>query len=648
MKNEHILVCISSSKSSEQIIERAAEMVKKFNASFTCLFIKKNNKKLDEDEEAQLKINKQLAQKQGAKIEEILGDDIAVLISEFARMHQITKIFIGDGCHHSFLFKKESISQSLVKLLPSVEVYVIPSAQNHLTYEILSSINVFSRFSAYDFFMSALILTLSTIIGFFFSFLGFTEANIIVIYILGVLIISVVTHYRIYSLISSIVSVLVFNYFFTIPHFSLEAYDSGYPVTFFVMFLSAFITSSLAGRLKSYAKESNRSAFTLKALLETNQMLQKTDTEEDILEICASQLVKSLGRDVIIYGVHKNKLTAPVYYPIDSNENNDLSYLANDAIVEWVFKHNHQAGFGTNRYSNSRGLYLAIRVNTNVYGVVAIDMSQKGIHSFENNLILSIIGESALALENQRTRREKKETELLARNEQLRANLLRSISHDLRTPLTTISGNANNLMINSDLLDEKTKLQLYTDIYNESLWLINLVENLLSVTRLEGDSIKLNLTAQLVDDVIEEAVKHVSSHSANHKIHMIPQNHIVLVMMDVRLIVQVLINLIDNAIKYSDENTTIEISYYQDGNLVYFIVADQGRGIRDEEKNKVFEMFYTGGNKVSDCRRSMGLGLFLCKSVVNAHGGRIWVEDNQPTGSKFIFTLPVKEVEANE
>lgn len=236
----------------------------------------------------------------------------------------------------------------------------------------------------------------------------------------------------------------------------------------------------------------------------------------------------------------------------------------------------------------------------------------------------------------------------MAKNEQLRANLLRSISHDLRTPLTSISGNASNLISNGNDIDDITKKQIYEDIYDDSLWLINLVENLLSVTRLEEGRMNINLTTELVGDVIDEALKHVHVKSEKQKITVIQPDDLLLAQMDARLIVQVLINLLDNAIKYTPSDSQITITAKRNGSMVCISVADNGLGIPDEQKSRVFDMFYTGANRISDCRRSIGLGLSLCKSIINAHGGEITIVDNIPHGSIFAFTLPVGEVEIHE
>lgn len=261
---------------------------------------------------------------------------------------------------------------------------------------------------------------------------------------------------------------------------------------------------------------------------------------------------------------------------------------------------------------------------------------------------MSILGECALSLENEKNAREKEEAAILAKNEQLRANLLRAISHDLRTPLTSISGNASNLISNSNFFDEATKNQLYTDIYDDSMWLINLVENLLSVTRIEEGRLNLHITEDLVDDVITEALHHVNRKSVEHHITVRHKEDYLLAKMDAKLMVQVVINIVDNAIKYTPKGSNILIKTWKQGDKAVISIADNGDGIPDEMKERVFDMFYSGANKVADSRRSLGLGLSLCRSIVNAHGGKITVSANTPHGTVFTITLSAVEVEIHE
>lgn len=355
-----------------------------------------------------------------------------------------------------------------------------------------------------DFGISLIILAAATIAGYLFKLGGLTDSNIIMLYIIAVLVISILTSKIYYCLGLSIVGVLVFNYLFTYPEFSFSAHDAGYPVTFLTMFITALIAGTLANKLK------------------------------------------------------RNTLIA------------------------------------------------------------------------EQNA------------------REKEEAALLAQNEQLRANMLRTISHDLRTPLTSISGNASTLISSGTALDETARQQIYTDIFSESMWLIEMVENLLYATRIEDGRMQLNISVEILDDIVQEAVRHTERTHPKRNIIVDMYDEIIPVMADANLIVQVIVNLMDNAVKYSDEDSDVTVSVHLENEYAVISVSDHGTGISDEEKEKVFDMFYTGGSRSSDSRRSLGLGLALCRSIITSHGGTISVSDNIPNGTVVSFTLPIGEVDLNE
>ena len=293
-------------------------------------------------------------------------------------------------------------------------------------------------------------------------------------------------------------------------------------------------------------------------------------------------------------------------------------------------------------------LYLDLCVNDRGYGKIGIDVKENPLDAFEHSILISILDECALALENEKNAREKEAAAVLAESEQLRANLLRAISHDLRTPLTSISGNAAILMNNENHLDENTRQQLYSDMYEDSMWLINLVENLLSATRIEEGRMMLHTSTELLSDIIEEATRHIDRQISQHQISVELQDELMLVKADARLMVQVVINIVDNAIKYTPQGSRIKIITRKNQNMAEVLIADNGPGISEKEKEKIFDKFYCGEKKIIDNRRSLGLGLYLCKAIVEAHGGTISETDNQPQGSVFQFTLPLEEVTLHE
>lgn len=649
--DEHILVCLSSSPSNAKIIRTAARMARAFRGSFTALFVETPaTAEMSDDDKKWLRENMRLAQQLGAHIETSYGEDVPYQIAEFARLSGVSKIVIGRStAARKSIFSKPTLTERLISDAPNLDIHVIPDASVGNTYQ--KRANKTLRITAMpvrDVAKSILVLLSATLIGYAFYTLGFSEANIVSVYIFGVLVISVITTNRFCGVAASIVSVLVFNFFFTVPRFTFHFNDPNYLVTFPIMFMVALLTGSLATRLKDNAKQSARAAYRTKILFETNQLLQKEFDEQSVVKATAGQLLKLLKKDIVIYLSDGKKLADPIIFRTPDSDQCELVSENEEAVAAWVLRNNKHAGATTDTLSSANCLYLAIRVNQQVYGVVGIAMNGIPLDSFENSVLLSILGECALALENIKNAREKEEAAILAKNEQLRANLLRAISHDLRTPLTSISGNANNLLANYQKMDDATRKRTFTDIYDDSMWLINLVENLLAVTRIEGGQVHLTQSVELMDEVITEALRHINRKSKEHTIRVSSSEELILARIDAKLIVQVIINLVDNAVKYTPAGSVIEIHTEKDAHWVIVSVSDNGPGIPDEQKSHVFDMFYSGANKIADSRRSLGLGLSLCKTIVTAHGGTISVEDNHPRGTVFLFTIPAGEVELHE
>lgn len=651
MSEEHILVCISASPSNARIIRTAAKMAEAFRCGFTAIFVRTpSDNKMSEKDKGRLEYHMRLAKKLGADISTVYGSDISYQIAEFARLSKVTQIVIGrSAAGRSHFWNKPSLTERLAATAPDIDIHIIPDS-DYLSRRGRPSLSAKIPLpTAKDILVSIVLLIAATLVGFLFQKANIDQENIITVYILGVLLTSLVTKSYICWILNSLINVLLFNFLFTEPRMSFMEYDAGYTVTFIVMLIASLITGTLASKLKEHAKLSAQSAFRTKILFETNQLLQKATDDEGVISITAKQLIKLLDRDIIVYREADGEITSgeifAAHYP---SENSDMLLDYEKEAAKWVFDNRRRAGCGTDVYKNSCCLYLAIRINNRVFGVVGIYLKNSSLDEFENSILLSILGECALAVENIRNAKEKEREAVRAKNEQLRADLLRAISHDLRTPLTAISGNAGYLLTCYDKLDSQMWTQIFTDIYNDSLWLINLVENLLSITRLEEGRMKLNVSCELVEEVADEAIKHAVRQNDSHRIVKRIDDELLLAKMDARLIVQVIINLLDNALKYTPDGSEIVLSAQKSGELVYISVSDNGNGIPDRIKAQVFEMFYCGENKVSDSRRSLGLGLALCKAIVNLHGGEITVEDNVPRGAVFKFSLPAGEVKISE
>ena len=649
---EHIMVCLSASPSNEKIIKTAAKMASAFGGSFTALYVKSvNADKMDEFDKKRLQRNIQLAEQLGAEVTITHGEDVSFQIAEYARISGVTQIVIGrSNIRRRHFWSKPTLPEKLTEIVPNLDIHIIPDGTIVTTYK-ASGESVLGKLVVPNFkdvFIMLLLLVAITLLGLVFYQLGFTEANVIAIYILGVLLISLFTRGYACGIVGSLMSVILFNFFFTEPRLTLHAYDSRYAVTFGIMLAVSIMTGTLASKLKLHAKMSAQNAFRTKVLLDTSLLLQKAQSDEEVINITATQLMKLLNRSIVVYTAKEDVLSKGKLFSVESEENNeelfnDLEYNA----AGWVYKNHHRGGATTDVYKQAKCLYHAIRINDRVYGVIGVRM-EKALDSFESSMLLSILGECALSMDNNRNVKEKEMAAVLAKNEQLRANLLRAISHDLRTPLTAISGNAENVLKNYEKLDADMREQIFKEIFDDSQWLISIVENLLSVTRIEEGRMNFNMSIQLMDEVINEALAHIRQKRNRHDIEVCCEDELLLAKMDAKLIVQVIINLVENAIKYTPYGTSIRIVAKKEKKAVAVSVIDDGPGIPKEIKPRVFDMFYTGENKIADSRRSLGLGLALCKSIINAHGGEITLTDNQPQGCNFTFTLPLEEVKIDE
>ncbi|MEX0082612.1 DUF4118 domain-containing protein [Clostridium butyricum] len=648
---EHLLICLSSSPSNAKVIRTAARMADAFHGLFTALFVETTDTKEFQDENrVRLERNLKLAEQLGARIATVYGDDIAWQISEYAKLSGVSKIVLGRSTTKKGLFKtKKTLVDKLTEIAPNIDIYIIPDNSKQKQTKIKLKANLY-KFDMVDIAKTFGILFLSTILALIFFEFGYSEANIITIYIFGVLLTSITTSGKRCGILMSILAVLTFNFLFTDPRFTFQAYDKSYPVTFAVMFISSIVTSKLATKVKLEAQQSTRKAYRTEVLLETSQKLQIAKSKEDIFNKTAYQTKKLLDKTIILYKSEKGVLAEPLVFKHE-NDKDVLEYISEEekAVAQWTLKNKKHAGATTNTLPGAKCLYLSIRNHEKAFGVIGIPLEKdEFLEAFEKNLLIAVLGESALALEKEEINQSKNKIYIKAEQEKLRSNLLRSISHDLRTPLTSISGNAGILINNSEILSEEKKKSLYLDIYDDSMWLINLVENLLSITRIENGTMKINTEPELVEEVIEEAICHINRKVSEHKINTVIEDDLLMAKMDSGLIIQVIINIINNAIKYTPKDSIITITSKRKNNMAVIEISDNGKGINEESKEKLFDMFFTDNNKFGDGRRGLGLGLALCKSIIDAHEGCIYVRDNKPNGAIFGFTLHIEEVKINE
>ena len=639
---DHILICLSSAPSNAKVIRTAARMAEAFHSGFTALFVQTpETKELSGENIKRLRSNLRLAEQLGAQIATVYGADPAEQIAEYARVSGITKIVMGRVNHrqHPWIGQK-SLADRLIERT-DLDVYIIPDRQPLYKKPLGKLRKSRVRFSWRDAVVTLLCLAISTAVGFAFDWAGFSESNIITIYILGVLVTAVSTSGHLYGAANSLLSVLAFNFFFTEPRFTLQADGPRYPVTFLIMLSSSIIASSLASRVKEQARMAAEKSYYTELLLGSSQKLQTIRTEWDCLRLTAEQLSRMFDRPVI-YAL--NDADKELDFRIEpADEHTLLEKLSTEEIgvAKWVQKNNKHAGATTNTLPDSKWLFLSVRGTRGVMGIVGVPIAGYVVpDAFEKNLMVALLGECGLSQERIRLEEERNQIALQTQRESLQANLLRAVSHDLRTPLTNINGSVGILMGKDQTLKPEVREQLYTAIDDDTNWLINMTENLLAATQLETDRTKLKTAPELLEDLFQSAVRQLDRRARDHHISVDLEDQTLMASMNAGMIQRVIINMMNNAIQYTPKDSHIILSGTRRKDWVEISVSDDGPGIPDEAKKHLFDLFYTAEQGKPDSKRGLGLGLHLCQSIVNAHGGTITVSDHAPSGTTFRFTLP--------
>lgn len=647
---EHVLVCLSGAPSNARVIRAAARMAEAFRAAFTGLLVEppEEGRAPGAEPSETLRANLRLAERFGARVATVAGLDIAAQIAEYAMAGGVTKIVVGRS--GGWMPLRKSLVDRLVARAPGIEVYVIPDRRigpRGRGWRRLRLPRV--RFAWRDPLWTLGALVAASALGWGGWLLGLRDADIIPFYLLAVLAVAVLTSGWLWASLAALLGVGAFNFLFTVPRFTLRATDPGYPVTFAVMFVVGVVAGSLMRRLRAQGREAARRAYRTEVLMGTACRLREAEGVGGILAAAAEQLTKVAEMPAIVYpcGRSGDALLAPRVYPPESRLLCEGSLGAEEAAVaEWVRANGRPAGRGTDTLPGAKCRCLPVRGRTNTFAVVALPVQRFGQPSeSQRGLATAILDECGLLLEREALRREKARAELAARQETLRANLLRAISHDLRSPLTGILGASGMLLARGGELPPDRRRGLCEGIRDDAAWLLAVVENLLAVSRLSDGAgvLALKRAPELVDELFGEALRHLDGHAAEHTITLGACDPVLMVSVDARLAVLVVVNLVNNAIKYTPKGSHIHLSALRRGAMAELTVADDGPGIPDGEKERVFEMFRTVGGTPGDGRRGLGLGLALCRSIVAAHGGTLAVRDHPPHGAAFVFTLPVAE-----
>ena len=484
------------------------------------------------------------------------------------------------------------------------------------------------------------ILVLCTGISMLFRYFGAHESNFVMVYLLGILLYSFLTGSYMYSLAASLLGVLSYNFFFTEPYFTLQAYSPDYPMTFLIMFFVGCFTSMLTIRVRRETLLAEERAARIKALYQTGRNLLGVKSSANLAEISARELAAQLSADVMVqFFDSSGKIRYMSVSGKDVFSDNKEQLACRKSCELGV-----PCGAGTRLFGDARAYYLPVVSLSGLIGAVGIAPVKAAQPTQAQIEFLDTIStQIAVVLERETLYQKQEETKIQMQSERLRADMLRTISHDLRTPLTGIMGSASTVIDNYDSVGDDIKKSFLQNIYDDAGWLNDLVENILNMTRFEDGRPKLNIEQEAAEDIIAEAVGHVKKRATGHLIVSKIPPELILFEVDGVLITQVLVNLLDNAVNYTPEGSEITILLSRSGKEVIFEVRDDGPGIPEEELAHIFERFYTHKGGTGATRHGFGLGLTLCKSIIEAHGGKMYVKNAEPHGTSVIFGIPVKE-----
>ncbi|CDX03928.1 Sensor protein KdpD [Desulfitobacterium hafniense] len=450
------------------------------------------------------------------------------------------------------------------------------------------------------------VLTLSLLGSLLIAGLGAGKESILMMFLLGVLFVTILTNGYIYGIAASVAGVVLFDFFFTEPRYAFLIYSAVDVMLLLFFLVTAVVSGTITSRLQKQISISHQSELTARLLYKV---------AEDFLHITGK-------RNIILRGIKY------IY---------DHTGYASRVILD-----GDDQEYFSEQYAQSdrEGLTIPIQGVAKQMGSLTLYCGRDEL-TFQQELVVKTVAtQLGAALDREYSYREREEIRVAMERERLRSTLLRSVAHDLRTPLTALTGASSLLTDKFEQLSLEEQKKLAADISEEMIWLANFVENILNMTRIGEGQLFLHKEDEVVDDVVNEATSHMSRILQNRHLEVSLPNEVISLPMDGKLVVQVLVNLLDNAVKHTPLDSCIDLKVGMLGNDVVFEVCDNGNGIAEDIMDRLFDRFTTQKNNIIDGKRGMGLGLAICKAIVEAHGGAIRAENQPAGGARFVFSLP--------
>lgn len=630
---ERLLVAVGPGEGALRLVRAAHRLSQTLRAEWIAAFVDVGPR-LNERERDQVTHALRLAAQLGASTVTLTGQDVTEELLNHARRRNVSKLVVGKPSRPGW---KEALIRSpineLVRNSGQIDVYVIHGEQGDMPPDTAALPRRTSPLRSY--LMAMVVFALSTLLATATDRVGAGEANVVMAYLLGVVVVAFFIG-RGPSLLTALVSVLVFDVAFVSPRGTIAISDSRYLITFGVMIVVGLSISTLASRVKQQAEFSRQRERRVTELYEMSRELAGGSDATALAHIAERHIGSVFDATAtVLMPDADGRLTA------DSTA--EAAMPADElGVSQWAFAHRQVAGRGTDTLTGSRALNVPLIASRGVVGVVRVtgndtQAEARLLAPDQLQLLGTFASQTAMALERAKLGEEAKAARTQMETEQLRNSLLSAVSHDLRTPLATIQGAASSLLDEGAALGLDVRRELTQSIHDEAERLNRLVSDLLEMTRLQGGSARLNKEWQDIEEVVGSALNRMAPHLRGRPLNVRVPDDLPLVAFDGVLVEQVLINLLDNASKYSQAGTPIDVDVAAEEGGVRVCVSDLGIGLAPGDETRVFERFFRAAPSRAG---GAGLGLAICKAVLDAHGGRIWAENRHGGGARFCFVLP--------
>jgi two-component system sensor histidine kinase KdpD len=635
---ERLLVCVGPSPTSARVVRTASRMARSVHAQWIAVHAGRMNG-ITQEEEHRVVRHLRLAESLGARTAILPGGDVAQEIVEFARSHGVTKIIIGKTGRPGWRsWLRRPLVDQIIAASGDADVYVIRGVEEPGDRMVSLPLPKGSRIRGYAGAIAA--LCVATAVAAAFEILGLTKADVVLAYLLGVTAVAAWLG-RGPAVFASFGAVLLFNFFFTSPRYTLHVHDSAYVFTFAVMLVIGLLVSTLTSRIRDQSIAARQRERRTEQLYELSQELSATAGHLQIVTAAEARLSALLGGDVSILIPDEGGDLRGVG-PRTPRLQGDQELLS---VATWVYEHGRIAGAGTETHADAPVVCLPLSTPEGVVGVVAVGARDPDLILLPDRrrLVETFAAQVALAIQRDRLAEQVHRTFAQADNERLRSAVLSSVSHDFRTPLAAIVGASSSLLDTGERAAPEERQALLLSIYEEADRLARLVDNLLYMTRLESGHLEPKREWNIVEDIVGSALTRLAPQLVGRDVVTRIPRVMPMIRVDGVLIDLVLSNLIDNAIKYSPSGSPIEVSARVEGQHVLLDVTDHGPGLTAEEKERAFEKFYRGPRRRGDGSRGAGLGLAICVAISRIHGGSLAVRDREGGGACFVLALPIEE-----